>query len=158
MTLDHLVINTLFGIDAARAAFAGVDQPFDDRPPASYLEVVGVPASVLQRQEVLDSPEGLSGLVFRAEAAEATYVRLTDAGFAPQEPILLERPVELGGTTRQAKFRNVRMASGEFPAGRVYFCRHLTPGRSRIRTDFAASARSRSPTPIRRPRRHVMPR
>lgn len=140
MTLDHLVINTLFGMDAAEAQFDSLGFRLTPRghhslgsinhlmiDPASYLELVGVPASGKQRQEVLDSPTGLSGLVFRTEDAEATYARLTDAGFAPQEPILLERPVEVGGTTRQAQFRNVRMTAAEFPAGRVYFCQHLTP-------------------------------
>ncbi|MFX0543327.1 VOC family protein [Roseovarius sp. S4756] len=95
--------------------------------PASYLELVGAPASGTQRQGVLDIANGLSGLVFPTDYAKATYARLTNAGFAPQEPILQERLVETGGTTRQARFRNVRMAAAEFPAGHVYFCQHLTP-------------------------------
>ena len=140
MTLDHLVINTLLGMDAAAAQFSKLGFQLTPRghhslgsinhlmvDPANYLELVGVPASGTQRQEVLDSAKGLSGLVFRTDDAEATYARLIDAGFAPQEPILLERPVETGGGVQQAQFRNVRMTAAEFPAGRVYFCQHLTP-------------------------------
>ncbi|MFX0543319.1 VOC family protein [Roseovarius sp. S4756] len=138
--LDHLVINTLFGMEAAAAQFNQLGFQLTPRghhslgsinhlmvDPASYLELVGVPASGTQRQEVLDSPKGLSGLVFRTDDAEATYAHLIAVGFAPQEPILLERPVNIGGTSRKAQFRNVRMTAAEFPAGRVYFCQHLTP-------------------------------
>ncbi len=140
MQLDHLVINTGLGMDAAADIFASLGFHLTPRghhslgsinhlmmDPASYLELVGVPATGKQRQEVLDSPIGLSGLVFRSDDAEATFARLTAAGFAPQEPILLERPVALDGAAHIARFHNVRMTSAEFPAGRVYFCQHLTP-------------------------------
>ena len=140
MQLDHLVINTALGMDAAAALFADLGFHLTPRGhhslgsinhlmmnPASYLELVGVPATGKQRQEVLDSPLGLSGLVFRSGGAEATYKRLSAAGFAPQEPILLERPVMLVQGEDIARFHNVRMTAAEFPAGRVYFCQHLTP-------------------------------
>ena len=141
MQLDHLVINTALGMDAAAAIFTGLGFHLTPRghhslgsinhlmiDPTSYLELVGVPAIGKQRQEVLDSPLGLSGLVFRSGDAGATYARLAAAGFAPQEPILLERPVTVDGADDVARFRNVRMTAAQFPAGRVYFCQHLTPG------------------------------
>ncbi len=140
MQLDHLVINTGLGMDAAAALFTNLGFQLTPRghhslgsinhlmmDPVSYLELVGVPANGKQRQEVLDSPLGLSGLVFCSEDAEATFARLTTAGLAPQEPILLERPVTIDGEARVARFHNVRMTAAEFPAGRVYFCQHLTP-------------------------------
>jgi len=140
MQLDHLVINTALGMDAAASIFADLGFHLTPRGhhslgsinhlmmgPASYLELVGVPATGKQRQEVLDSPIGLSGLVFRDGDAEATFARLTAAGFVPQEPVLLERPVMLDGAEHIARFHNVRMTAAEFPAGRVYFCQHLTP-------------------------------
>ncbi|WP_324752757.1 VOC family protein [Roseovarius sp. Pro17] len=140
MQLDHLVINTGLGMDAAAALFTSLGFQLTPRghhslgsinhlmmDPVSYLELVGVPATGKQRQEVLDSPLGLSGLVFRSDDAEATFARLSTAGFAPQEPILLERPVTIDGGARVARFHNVRMTTAEFPAGRVYFCQHLTP-------------------------------
>ena len=140
MRLDHLVINTGLGMDAAVRLFDELGFQLTPRghhslgsinhlmmDPHSYLELVGVPATGTQRQEVLDSPIGLSGLVFRTEDAQRTYTHLAAQGFAPQEPLLLERPVTVDGATQMAQFRNVRMTAAEFPAGRVYFCQHLTP-------------------------------
>ncbi|WP_281967189.1 VOC family protein [Roseovarius nanhaiticus] len=140
MQLDHLVINTGLGMDGAAAIFADLGFHLTPRghhslgsinhlmmDPVSYLELVGVPATGKQRQDVLDSPIGLSGLVFRSEDAGATYARLRSEGFDPQEPILLERPVDVEGTQQMARFHNVRMTFAEFPVGRVYFCQHLTP-------------------------------
>lgn len=140
MQLDHLVFNARLSMDAAADVFA--DLGFNLTPrgyhslgsinhlmidPASYLELVGIPETGRQRQDVLDSPIGLSGLVFRSQDAEATYGRLIAEGFAPKEPIVLERPVTVNGAEHVARFHNVRMTFDEFPAGRVYFCQHLTP-------------------------------
>ncbi len=138
--LDHVVINTLRGMDAAADIFAGLG--FTLTPlgrhslgsinhlmvaPGAYLELVGVPNDGKQRQEVLDSPFGLSGLVFKTDDADATFARLSDAGLAPGEPKAFSRPVEIDGATLEAKFRTVRVPAELFPAGRVYFCEHLTP-------------------------------
>lgn len=140
MHLDHLVVNARLAMNAAAGVFT--DLGFNLTPrgyhslgsinhlmmnPASYLELVGIPETGKQRQDVLESPVGLSGLVFRSQDAQATYARLKAEGFAPKEPILLERPVALDGKDHMARFHNVRMTSAEFPAGRVYFCQHLTP-------------------------------
>lgn len=138
--LDHIVINVMRQMDEAVAIFERLGFRLTPRghhslgsinhlmvEPRAYLELVGLPDCGPQRREVLQSPLGLSGLVFRTDDADATYKRLTSSGFAPLEPILLERPVHLGGTIHQARFQNVRMTAGEFPAGRVYFCQHLNP-------------------------------
>ncbi len=140
MPIDHLVINVLRNMDDAAAIFAGLGFALTPRghhslgsinhlmmTPGAYLELVGVPETGPQRKDVLDSPLGLSGLVFRIPDADATHARLSAAGFAPRDPILLERPVDLPDGTHMARFRNVRMTANEFPAGRVYFCHHLTP-------------------------------
>ncbi|MFN3208465.1 MAG: VOC family protein [Roseovarius sp.] len=141
MELDHLVINTGLEMDAAWGLFETLG--FYQTPRGyhslgsinhlmmtkdAYLELVGVPTTGKQREDVLNSPIGLSGLVFRSDDAQATFDRLDQAGFAPREPILLERPVTIDGADQMARFHNVRMTSAEFPAGRVYFCQHLTPG------------------------------
>lgn len=138
--LDHVVINTLRGMDAAAETFAGLG--FTLTPlgrhslgsinhlmvaPGAYLELVGVPDEGKQRQEVLDSPFGLSGLVFKTEDADATYARLVEAGLAPSAPVAFSRPVEIDGAASDAKFRTVKVPADLFPAGRVYFCEHLTP-------------------------------
>jgi hypothetical protein len=138
--LDHVVVNVLRGMNAAAEIFAKLG--FTLTPlgrhslgsinhlmvaPGAYLELVGVPAEGKQRQEVLDSPFGLNGLVFRTEDADATFARLKGDDLQPSDPVAFSRPVEIDGETLDASFRTVRVPNGLFPAGRVYFCQHLTP-------------------------------
>ncbi|MBX9711355.1 MAG: VOC family protein [Xanthobacteraceae bacterium] len=93
----------------------------------AYLELVGVPEEGLQRQEVLDSPYGVNGLVLRSDNADATFARLTEAGFPALAPGIFSRPVTIDGQTLDARFRTVRFSPETFSGGRVYFCEHLTP-------------------------------
>lgn len=138
--LDHVVINTLKSMDAAADLFAALGFTLTPRgyhslgsinhlmmTPGAYLELVGVPDTGLQRQEVLDSPFGLNGLVLRTMDADATRDGLTAAGFAPAGPVDFSRPVEVDGASHDVRFRAVRFPPETFPAGRVYFCQHLTP-------------------------------
>ncbi len=139
-TLDHVVVNTLRGMDASARLFA--DLGFTLTPlgrhslgsinhlmmtPGPYLELVGVPEEGLQRQDVLDSPFGLNGLVMRSDDAVATHAGLRAAGFRAAPPAAFSRPVAIDGVEQQARFRTVRLPADLFPAGRVYFCEHLTP-------------------------------
>lgn len=138
--LDHVVVNVLHGMEAAAGIFSALGftlTPLGRHSLGSinhlmvarhaYLELVGVPAEGLQRQEVLDSPFGLNGLVFRSADADATFARLKSDDLRPSEPVAFSRPVEIDGEMRDASFRTVRVSAGLFPAGRVYFCEHLTP-------------------------------
>ena len=138
--LDHVVVNTLRGMDAAARTFAGLGFALTPRGHHSlgsinhlmmtrgaYLELVGVPEAGLQRQEVLESPFGLNGLVMRSDDAERTYDRLRAAGFPAAPPSTFFRPVTIDGAEHDACFRTVRLPNDVFPAGRVYFCEHLTP-------------------------------
>jgi len=138
--LDHVVVNTLRNMDAAFRCFAALGFTLTPRGHHSlgsinhlmmtngaYLELVGVPEQGLQRQEVLDSPYGLNGLVFRSANVDVDFARLTKAGLPAQIPNSFSRPVEINGETRDARFRTVRFPLDTFPGGRVYFCEHLTP-------------------------------
>lgn len=138
--LDHVVVNTLRDMPAAAETFAALGftlTPLGHHSlgsinhlmmtPGPYLELVGVPETGLQRQEVLDSPFGLNGLVLKTGDADATFARLAAAGFAPTGPVAFSRPVEIDGRQEEARFRTVRLPPGLVPAGRVYFCEHLTP-------------------------------
>ncbi len=138
--LDHVVINTLKSMDAAADLFAALGFTLTPRghhslgsinhlmmTPGAYLELVGVPESGLQRQEVLDSPFGLNGLVFRTPDADATFDALTARGLTVLPPVAFSRPVEIAGRAEEARFRTVRFPPDAFPGGRVYFCQHLTP-------------------------------
>jgi hypothetical protein len=79
------------------------------------------------RREILDSPLGIDGLVFKTDDADATFAHLGQAGFAAEAPRAFSRPVEIRGSEQLARFRTTRLAAGQLPAGRVYFCEHLTP-------------------------------
>jgi hypothetical protein len=139
-TLDHVVINVLRRMDEAAELFAALGFRLTPRGHHSlgsinhlmmtagpYLELVGVPAAGPQRQEVLDSPFGLNGLVVASRDADATHARLSGAGLAAGPPVAFSRPVTVDGREAAARFRTVRVPAHLFPAGRVYHCEHLTP-------------------------------
>ncbi len=139
-SLDHIVVNVLHEMEAAAASFSALGfqlTPLGRHSLGSinhlamtsgpYLELVGVPDTGLQRQEVLDSPPGLNGLVLASTDADATYQKLKAAGLPAALPVAFSRPVEIKGCAAEARFRTVRLSPELFPAGRVYFCEHRTP-------------------------------
>ena len=138
--LDHVVINTLRNMDAVSEVFAALGFTLTPRgyhslgsinhlmmTKGAYLELVGVPETGLQRQDVLDSPYGLNGLVIRTDHPDADFARLTERGFPALAPSEFSRPVTIDGVTQDARFRTVRFPLDTFSGGRVYFCQHLTP-------------------------------
>lgn len=139
--LDHLVINTRFDTDAAATLFAQLGFTLTPRGHHSlgsinhlmmfaegYLELIGLPLGTdTLRQEVLDSPQGIDGLVFATHDPKATHAELVRQGFLVQPVQHFSRPVEIDGASREARFGTVRLAPGQFAAGRVYFCHHHTP-------------------------------
>ena len=138
--LDHVVVNVLHDMDAAAGLFTALGFTLTPRGhhslgsinhlmvvPGAYLELVGLPAEGRQRAEVRDSPRGLNGLVLRSADADATHARLAQAELAPLDVVSFSRPVEVDGEQTAAASRTVRVPDALFPAGRVYFCQHLTP-------------------------------
>lgn len=138
--LDHVVINVLRRMDEAADLFAALGFRLTPRghhslgsinhlmmTPGPYLELVGVPETGPQRQDVLDSPFGLNGLVVASRDADATHARLAAAGLAAGPPVAFSRPVTVDGREEAARFRTVRVPADRFPAGRLYHCEHLTP-------------------------------
>lgn len=141
LPLDHSVINVHFDMDRAQAIFESLGFQLTPRGRHSlgsinhlivlnndYLEIVGLPTQTdVLRQEVLDSPIGIDGLVFQTKSADQTYADLT-AKKLPIQPVqAFSRPVELEGNSYLASFRTTRFSPGTYGAGRVYFCQHLTP-------------------------------
>lgn len=143
LKLDHLVINTRFDTDAAQHAFEQLGFTvaprgyhtlgsinhaivFDDH----YLELIGLPADgKTVREEIVSSPLGPEGLVFRIDDPAETFNTLRHAGFLATPPQTFSRPVELDGESpADARFTTVRLKPGQLDGGRVYFCQHLTPG------------------------------
>lgn len=139
--LDHLVINTLFDMDRAAALMSRLGFTLTPRGYHSlgsinhlvmferdYVELLGLPSGADKvRQDLLESPRGLNGLVFKVGDADATRRTLQDSGLAMREPQSFSRPVTIDGVEQLARFRTVRTAPELFEAGRVYYCQHDTP-------------------------------
>lgn len=139
--LDHLVINARFDLDAAAGIFAGLGFTLTPRGHHSlgsinnlimfdegYLELIGLPVGGERlRQEILDSPLGIDGLVLASDDPRSTHAALVQAGFLVQPVQHFSRPVEIDGASQEARFGTVRLVPGQFAAGRVYFCHHQTP-------------------------------
>src|SRR5579872_2711029 len=139
--LDHVVINTLFDMDRAASLMSQLGFTLTPRGYHSlgsinhlvmfehdYVELLGLPSGTDKvRKDLLESPRGLNGLVFKASDADATQRMLREAGLAPLEPQSFSRPVVIDGVEHLARFRTVRTAPELFEAGRVYYCQHDTP-------------------------------
>lgn len=138
-TLDHVVVNVRDQIDAGAETFRRLGFTLTPRGyhtlgsmnhlamfGTDYLELIAAPPGDTRRQEILDAPPGLNGLVFGSEDANATFQALQAADVPVLPPQQFSRPVALSGQARDATFRTVRLAPGTVPAGRVYFCQHLT--------------------------------
>jgi hypothetical protein len=91
-----------------------------------YLELLGAPPEDAARTDVPDWPEGLAGLVFATNDADAAHAALAAAGAPVLPPLAFSRPVALSEGTREAAFRTVRIERAASPAGRMFFCGHLT--------------------------------
>ena len=142
MQLDHIVINVQREMDAAETAFADLGFHLTPRGyhtlgsinalamfGTDYLELLGFPADgEVKRPELASAPMGLNGLVFKTNDVDKTFAHLTSVGVAGDPPKSFSRPVTLAnGETHDAKFRTVAVRADAFPAGRFYFCEHLTP-------------------------------
>ena len=141
LALDHVVINVLFDMDRAAALMSQLGFTLTPRGYHSlgsinhlivfeghYLELIGLPSGTdVLRKDVLESPLGLDGLVFKADDIDKCQRTLRDSGLAMLEPRSFSRPVTIDGVEHLARFRTVRTAPELFEAGRVYYCQHFTP-------------------------------
>ncbi len=140
--LDHIVINARFGMDRAEDIFTRLGFTLTPRGhhtlgsinhlmmfATDYLELLGIAeADAAKRPEVANAPAGLNGLVFKTGDVDKAFARLDALGMAGDPPKSFSRPVTLsGGATHEARFRTVTARADSFPAGRLYFCEHLTP-------------------------------
>ena len=119
---------------------------------SDYLELIAARPGDHSRPEIMAAPFGLNGLVFGTEDAAATYQALRRNDVPIEAPQQFSRPVQIGldavaagdattsrascaaardatasrAATRDAVFRTTRLAHDATPAGRLYFCQHLT--------------------------------
>ncbi|KOC89324.1 VOC family protein, partial [Winslowiella iniecta] len=140
--VDHVVINVADQLDEASALFRRLGFQLSARGHHSlgssnylaifgenYLELLGYePERGNQREDLWQSPRGLSGLVWKTEDADAVYQHLQQQQLAGDPPAAFFRPVTLpDGSEQQARFRTTRLRSDAVANGRSFFCQHLTP-------------------------------
>ncbi|WJR80995.1 VOC family protein [Bradyrhizobium sp. NP1] len=139
---DHAVLNLHYHLDAGEELFGSLGFKISPRGYHSlgsmnhlivfgtnYLELIGLdPANPNPRKELLDWPVGLNGLVYSSDDIEVTQARLQSQQLPALEPKAFSRPVTIDGETAEARFRTIHMDREFFPASRLYFCEHLTPG------------------------------
>ena len=138
--IDHVVINARDRLDEAAALYHRLGFLLTPRGHhtlgsinnlailgTDYIELLGVVPGVGNRTDVLDWPAGLNGLVFKTFDSDGTFTALQGAGVPVLPPQAFSRPVEMPGGVRDAAFRTVRLERDAVPAGRLFFCHHLTP-------------------------------
>lgn len=140
--LDHIVINVRHKMDRAAELLTVLGFCLTPRGHHSlgstnhlmmfgedYLEILGVPEeSVNVRPDLFTSPFGLNSIVFKTSDAHAAFRRFEALGMAGDPPRAFSRPVALDdGSQPEARFRTVTARADAFPAGRLYFCEHITP-------------------------------
>jgi hypothetical protein len=139
--LDHVVINVLFDMERAAELMSRLGFTLTPRGYHSlgsinhlmmfehdYLELIGLPTGTdVLRKDVLESPRGIDGLVFKSDDIDATERTLRESGLLMLEPRSFSRPVTIDGVEQHARFRTVRTAPELFEAGRIYYCQHFTP-------------------------------
>jgi hypothetical protein len=138
-TLDHVVINARDRLDEAADTYARLGFTLTPRGyhtlgsmnhlamfGTDYLELIAVPPGDTGRPEVMAAPIGLDGLVFGSEDAAETYAALRAADVPFDPPQEFSRPVMIDGLAADASFRTTRLPRTASPAGRFYFCQHLT--------------------------------
>jgi hypothetical protein len=116
-TLDHVVVNVRDRIDDAADTYRRLGFTLTPRGyhtlgsmnhlamfGTDYLELIAVKPGDNNREEILASPFGLDGLVFSTEDAAVTYEALH------RNEVPIDPPQQFSAT----------------PAGRLYFCQHLT--------------------------------
>src|ERR1700758_1633752 len=92
-TLDHVVINARDDMDRAADIYRRLGFTLTPRGyhtlgsmnhlamfGTDYLELIAAPPGDTQRPEIMETAEGLNGLVFGTEDSAATYAALQQAG------------------------------------------------------------------------------
>jgi hypothetical protein len=138
-TLDHVAVNARDRLDDAAETYRRLGFTLTPRGHhtlgsmnhlavfgTDYLELIAVRPGDDSRQEIMGAPIGLDGLVFGTEDVDATYAALRRQEVPIGEPQQFSRPVRIGEATRDAAFRTARLPREATPAGRFYFCQHLT--------------------------------
>lgn len=93
-----------------------------------FLTPTGDTAIATQLRTAIKRYVGVHLVALGTGAPEADHARLAAAGFAPLDPVALQRQIDTGAGTETARFTVVRVPPGTMAEGRVQFCQHHTPG------------------------------
>jgi len=66
-------------------------------------------------------------VAFGTAAPETDHARLAESGFAPLDPVALQRDIDTEYGRETARFTVVRVPPGTMPEGRIQFCQQRTP-------------------------------
>lgn len=95
---------------------------------SDYLELIGLPGEAEHTcPDILASPIGIDGLVFKTSDVDQTFAHLQALDMAGDPPRAFSRTVYLSSGKATVTFRMVTVRRDVFPAGRVSFCEHGTP-------------------------------
>jgi hypothetical protein len=139
--LDHVVVNVGNQLDDAQKIYERLGFALTERGHHSlgtsnhlaifgenYLELLGFLGSdTSPRPDLVDTPSGLHGLVFKVADSVALASHLAERGLLEATPAEFVRPVQLASGAEDARFRTVRIRAGLVQNGRVFFCHHFTP-------------------------------
>lgn len=139
--VDHVIVNARDGLDATAELWTRLGFQLTPRGHHTlgssnnlailgndYIELLGVMPGGAGRTDVLDWPTGLNGVAYKTLDSDGVHATLKGAGAPVLAPQQFSRPVDLGdGRSGEAAFRTVRLEQGAVPAGRMFFCHHLTP-------------------------------
>lgn len=94
----------------------------------NYLELLGFEAGKeLARPELMETPRGLTAVVWRCPDPLAVTARMQETGLKGDAPMDFVRPVETGEGVFDAAFTVVHLPKIGFAEGRSFFCHHKTP-------------------------------
>ena len=141
--IDHALVGVL-DLQAARRAYQHLGFTVSPRGrhigwgtanycvmfPGTYIELLGIvdPAQFTNNlDKFLDMREGLLGVAFATENAAAAARELSARGIAVEDPVELERKLELHEGEVEPAFRLVHLPGEATPGTPAFVCQHLTP-------------------------------
>lgn len=94
-----------------------------------YLELIGVlevrPETAAMHERARTRP-GLAGFALATSDAQGDAANLRAAGILVGDAVDFERPVDVDGVARSARFRCARIAEHSVDGLMVFYCQHLT--------------------------------
>jgi hypothetical protein len=92
-----------------------------------FLTPTGDTPIAHQLRSAIQRYVGVHLIAFGTAAPAADHARLARAGFAPLDPVALQREIDTERSRETARFTVVRVPPQSMPEGRIQFCQHHTP-------------------------------